>query len=458
MNYETIKTTDSPETGDAMPKHRNRWGVLTEFFSFLEDHGVEYALLGDVNEFPAIEGDVDLVVSGDTLARLGNILLTFAKENGCSFVQSIRHEGEAYFNTLSWKDGSADRKYLQLDICADYKRSGRLLMGFDTLLRDRRRIQIEDATVYVPSPAASFCYYAVKKIEKGDCGSAAKEFLRGLLAEDADAVEQIMTPILGQEMFASFREVLLSSEAQSSLDGYQEKVRAFSRRNSGMREVFAEWRRRIDRIVHPNGMLIALFGPDGSGKSTINAGLRDAVAPAFWSTGYMHLRPNLGGSDSDSQVVTDPHGLPPRSWIASVVKIIYYWVDYVAGYALKIWPKLVQTRFVASDRYYYDIVVDPRRYRYGGPAWLTQLVARVIPRPHLILVLDAPTEVIQSRKQEVSPEETERQRSGYLELSNRYGGHVIDADQSPSDVIADAEDIVVKFLHHRMTRRLGSRT
>ncbi len=55
-----------------------------------------------------------------------------------------------------------------------------------------------------------------------------------------------------------------------------------------------------------------------------------------------------------------------------------------------------------NDRHFLDILVDQRRYRYGGPLWLLRLIRRLIPKPDLVNLLDAPPKVLQARKQELS--------------------------------------------------------
>ena len=54
------------------------------------------------------------------------------------------------------------------------------------------------------------------------------------------------------------------------------------------------------------------------------------------------------------------------------------------------------------DRYHGDLLVDPRRYRYGGPMSLARLIVRFMPQPDLVFFLDATPEILLARKQEVS--------------------------------------------------------
>ena len=59
-----------------------------------------------------------------------------------------------------------------------------------------------------------------------------------------------------------------------------------------------------------------------------------------------------------------------------------------------------------------------------------------IPKPDLWILLDAPPEVIQSRKQEVSFEETEMQRKAYLKLTKNFQNCiVIDASKPLTQVV-----------------------
>ena len=64
--------------------------------------------------------------------------------------------------------------------------------------------------------------------------------------------------------------------------------------------------------------------------------------------------------------------------------------------------------------------------------------------------------MLQSRKREVSFEETARQRDAYLKLVNGMSnGIVIDAAQSLERVVIDVEVAILDFLRARIRKRLG---
>jgi thymidylate kinase len=66
-----------------------------------------------------------------------------------------------------------------------------------------------------------------------------------------------------------------------------------------------------------------------------------------------------------------------------------------------------------------------------------------MPRPRLWVLLDAPTEILRARKQEVQAEESARQRQAYLSLVRKQRNYVIvDASQPLGKVITDVEHAI----------------
>jgi thymidylate kinase len=108
----------------------------------------------------------------------------------------------------------------------------------------------------------------------------------------------------------------------------------------------------------------------------------------------------------------------PYGTVLSVAKLLYIWFDYVVGYVILVWPRLVRASLVISDRYFADVIVDPLRYRYSGPEALLRTMVRAVPAPDFHVILDAPASIIRSRKTEVTEAETRRQVEAYRELGH----------------------------------------
>ena len=158
-----------------------------------------------------------------------------------------------------------------------------------------------------------------------------------------------------------------------------------------------------------------------------------------------HLKPFLVARQRGEQVtiVAIPHGKSPRSMFFSLAKIfIWLMEEWYAHF----FQDNKETLLI-YDRYYHDLLVDPKRYRYGGPRWAAELVGKLIPTPGLWVLLDAPAQVSQARKQEVPLEETARQRQAYLTFVRKQRNHIIiDASQSLDKVIVDLEHAISRTL------------
>lgn len=165
------------------------------------------------------------------------------------------------------------------------------------------------------------------------------------------------------------------------------------------------------------GILVAVCGPDGSGKGVLIDGIRRAAADVGCRTHTFQWRPRLlpdlvfflTGRNHET-VNVDPHGARPSGRLVSLLRVGYYLVDYVLGYWLIVRPRMREDFGVAIfDRYYYDWVMDPLRYRAHPPDWLLRALTRLVPRADVVLLTHAPASVMAARKPELPVDELERQ-------------------------------------------------
>jgi thymidylate kinase len=158
-----------------------------------------------------------------------------------------------------------------------------------------------------------------------------------------------------------------------------------------------------------------------------------------------HLKPTFVPQlrDQPNSIVVDPHGKPMRGAFLSLVKIVAWLME---EWYFTLFQEKKETLLIC-DRYYHDLLVDPKRYRFGAPLWTARLIGRVMPMPRLWILLNAPAEVLQARKQEVAHEETARQVGAYLKFIRSRSRHVIvDASQPLDKVIADAHQAINREL------------
>lgn len=199
-------------------------------------------------------------------------------------------------------------------------------------------------------------------------------------------------------------------------------------------------------------LCIAILGPDGSGKSSTINGIKTNLQDLGFSVTIFHLMP-FKISNRNKQTVSDPHGKPNRTVVLSISKLFYFLLAYQIGFLLKISPNKDNKKIFIFDRYYNDLIIDPKRYRYGGPIWVAQLIEKFIPKPDMIILLDAPAEILQARKQEVSFKETSRQREAYLQYVKRLkNGVIIDASQPLKQVVYST----TRAIANNLSQKAGS--
>jgi thymidylate kinase len=193
---------------------------------------------------------------------------------------------------------------------------------------------------------------------------------------------------------------------------------------------------------------LAVLGPDGSGKSTLLAGLHESWPKSLGPVYIYHLRPGrVARRRGRTEPVVDPHGQPCRGPVMSAAALVLVVLDWWIGY----WTRIVRQRakhgFVVFDRHLLDLLVDPLRYRYGGPRWVARAASRLVPHPDIVVVLDAPAVVVRARKQEVSAAESERQTAAYRGLAADLDeAYLVDATLAPGQVLGHVTTIVRRHI------------
>jgi thymidylate kinase len=210
-------------------------------------------------------------------------------------------------------------------------------------------------------------------------------------------------------------------------------------------------------------LTVVLCGADGSGKSTAARAVLDGLGLTFpaQKVRQFHWKPPLFSARRQAarDPTTDPHGQPVRNPFSSLCYFAFHWLEFLLGSHLRIRPVTFRGGLVLIDRYYYDFFVDQRRYRLSVPLFIVRLGFFFLKKPDLVLLLDAPADVLRRRKQEVAPAETERQRSAYRELVQGLGnGRVLDATQAPEKVSADINRVILEFMAQRTSKRRGSQS
>jgi thymidylate kinase len=425
----------------------------------LSDGSKAYCILSGYEQLPdAFDTDIDFMVDQDDFQRLPRLIMEVAHQTNMRLFQSVEHEMTARAYLLVSLSGQ-ELTIVQPDSASDYRHFGSLWLRASEVLAERRW---HARGFWIPSASHEFAYYLIKRLNKRDFGRQHGCKLHRLYAEDSHSCDRMLARFWsGQQRSALSRMAASNDWAQmdQSLESFRRELQrntaeSFPQKVAASRKHMFHF---LNRVTRPTGGWIAFIGPDGCGKSLVIDAIRKQFSQTFRDVQCFHLRPGFLHHMSNAEgSVTDPHGQPPRGRIASVAKVFYFVADYFFGYLFQLVPAMIRSHLIIFDRYIDDLLVDSKRVRYSGPKWLLQLAARIVPRPDLVVLLDAPAEVLWSRKQEVPFNEVVRQRAAYLRMAHNLPSTiVVDAAQPVPGVVHDVMEVIVAHFSRRAAARLG---
>ncbi len=236
------------------------------------------------------------------------------------------------------------------------------------------------------------------------------------------------------------------------------------RTTAGIPEFFhVEMGRSSVPLPKTDGMFLAFLGPDGVGKTTTVDRVMARLKPIFEEQHLFHWRPQVIKPRTKEDEISNHsgwtsinrHGDPPRGRALSLMRLGGVYADYLVGHKRLIRPALDRSALVVFDRYYHDILVDSKRYRYGGPQWLLPMLKPLLPQRRVFfIVLDAAERIILSRKQEVSPEELRVQRRKYADLARSLHCLHVRTDFGLEQTLTEVLRGLGQHLTHRFDERL----
>ena len=428
---------------------------LRKLFRLLNEFGVRYCVIHSWERLPEHLGsDLDLAVHPGDKPRITSIIEALKGFNYSAYQWSnyITHGHSFYFY---WVAGGKVNT-VPVDIIFEDRRSGMIMASGEDFVAGR----VRHGDFWIASPAMEFSYLLVKKANKGNVSSTQTLRLQ-CLAENLgrESAEKIVSNVFRADLKAR----IVAACLDGSIDEVFRDLKAEAwqtarslRLPKTIRYWAGQFRRAIWRTSYPSGILVSVLGPDGVGKSTVLEGLAMEFSVSLRRRSLFHWRPQVLAKRQDNRPVTDPHGQSPRGSLASMAYLSVFFADSWAGYLFVIKPRLVRAGFVQFDRYFHDVLVDPRRYRYGGPKWFAKLLCRLLPEPDLVILLDADEDLILSRKTELTRAEIQRQRHAYAELRFQRAKEVcVRTDAGIQSTLEASATAVAEFMQQRFDKRIG---
>ncbi len=235
--------------------------------------------------------------------------------------------------------------------------------------------------------------------------------------------------------------------------------------------------------VRAKGVLVVLVGTDGSGKSTVAGKVADRLDRLGIPTSHAYMgmaRGNLPGvglarkllripapeqlakEQLEKEAASPAEAAPPEDprpgggeldhAMLRKAAAWFYAGEYLFRYARDIRPRLRvkgTPAVVIADRYVYDLQDSPWP---GSPA--ARVARRLMPRPDVLLVPDAPDDVIHARKPERAAHEQAAQQASFRALAAegpaRHASLLVDTSgttEPPVDPITPAIASIVEAMH-----------
>jgi thymidylate kinase len=360
-----------------------------------------YAALKWLEERPEdvpVGSDIDLCVDRRIVGGLGQLVRKHPLVEGCR----IRRKSFMNNYAIFLKDGSL----LSIDAIWAFMRKDVRMLDAAALLGSR---QTDKYGVQIPEMEMD-CRYA---------------FLFYLL-NGASVPERYQTRFGRSELAFAF------DYNQNVHEAILKRIRS-QPANMGWRGMLKKlhyWRDVAGDLFHRGGMVVTFSGVDGAGKSTIIENTRQLLEKQLRrKVIVLRHRPSLlpilsawthGKELAEKKAAgTLPRQGRNKSSLSSLLRFVYYYVDYWFGQFYVQFRYVNRGYVVLYDRYYFDFINDSQRSNIRLSPSFTGWFYRFLLKPDLNFFLYALPEEILQRKQELDMGTIQELTDKYMRLFKR---------------------------------------
>lgn len=446
----SIGIAPPPRRLGARPLSTAARSLIEDYMGCCEEAGLPLCALRVPEDFPdSAGGDIDLFPDADRVREYHQVLAAVCLRNGWSRIHA--HVRSYFFALYLRHDCTGEVLHLDLYTHPTEWHGATYLSPSDLFQNSVRRHGHQ-----VAHPADDAVVNWLTSVLWG--GFTKRRYrpeIEAATARFRDHVRRALHFAIGSRLASELLELVDRGEIHLTAKRSRPLRRAVFwrslRRNTAttVQRWLLYWVTELRLLLHPPGIYVAVYGPDGVGKSSVLSALERSpeLNAVFADTTLLHFRPTILKARSSSDgPVEDPHSAKQRSVLFSVAKSFYYALDYIVGYWSRVCCRTRRNELVLFDRYFDDLLVDPYRYRSSAPSWLLRLIGRLVPKPDLVFTLDAPAEVTHARKAELPLEELRRQRDAYRDV---HTAEIIDADRPLDEVVASIQLKIRHFLAER---------
>ncbi len=406
--------------------------LLASTFDALHAADIEYCVLRNYEVLPDYTThDVDLLVQRGELARTANVIKEIIHGCGWAAVAEVRQLGTCSLYCLHADTGAV--QCMTFDMVEDLPWGWMPTCDVEYALSER----MDRHGLLVVRPGVDAALRLIKELLRG---TLPKEFAREKICsganEDPAGFVRCFSTILPGPIITDMLDHANSGKIEELVEQCPRFRRALMLTLHRTQPLKMFWRfvqysiSRYRRFSCGSlGLFVVLLGPDGAGKTSLCDGLSNRLGQLlFKGVARYHMQFNmipklsritrLAGCKTEEIDFTQKHSgssVAPHPLWRSLLYVIYYSLDFSLG-RFRLRKEKGLGRLILFDRYFYDFYFQRRNRRL--PIAVLDFFQKIIPKPDLVLLLEAEAEAIYARKPELDLDEIRIQLTRADQLAN----------------------------------------
>lgn len=441
--------------------------ALSKVFEVLDNNNIPWMIMRNYEGLPNQNNskDIDMAIPKRCWRNAQQLIYEELKKLGFEYVLFTKFQS-IWCHTF-YRIEESETFLLKIDIFGGYEWRGSVYIDFDNLYS--RSIVYNG--IHVPNEVDNAVMLLLKPLI---LGGVVYDKYKKVFLEVMDRKRKDFLFALGEIIGDKEAESLINAVENDSKNEWKKQQEIIRKRIWGksfkknptrtmlnlLEHYCMEFKRRI---FTKDNRIFAVLGPDGVGKTTflqlLITGIGEQIVMDSANVKTEHFRPNITPNlkkllsrnyDESKEEFCIPHRARPVNPISSIIRLAYYWLDYIIGVPAILVKARYRNWYIIFDRYFQDFLVDPYRARINLPDGVRKAFFAFVYKPRITFCLRADADIIYKRKQELELDEITRQLEIYDRLIDGKRTIAIDAQQKPEKMAKDALDIILKSISKKI--------
>lgn len=419
--------------------HKIERDCLVDFFDEINQN-FEYVVMRNADELPFdnFSNDIDILINKSNYKSFEKEMKKIFLKNGFDRLERTSFHGIECYTFYNIQNEIAYS--LKIDLFFNYEGGGVLYYKYEDVIKFKTK-NANGISVF-DNKTEGFLT-VLKTLAAG--GIPKEHYLNAFLSYNSGDKNELLDKCTSASLKKHITKIIKTRVCTNPISRRKITFESFLNnfKNNPFKSVerlFYHYKTEISRGFKKQYMVV-FVGPDGSGKSSLIDELVSNSKSIFRSKNSRfevfhhrpHILPNISqifkkemNEKETFDLNFNPHSDKQSNSIISFFKILYYILDYILGYFIKLIPLQRENKFVIFDRYYYDFIVDQKRSALSVnknlAIWLYKIF---IPKPNKIFFIKVDAQSAHDRKKELSVKAIEEINSEYDNLSQRINNFII---------------------------------